>query len=196
MIEEVDGDSDEEESGVVETAEMRRLREEEEAKDMRERARAEQAERAGRERKGPFVDPQAAQESDELMNSLNAMNAGSSMFKQNAAPATKKADDKPKKKVTIVEEDSEEEEEDVPIKKKQPVARDGFEPSPKFTGGRPGWVFKAGPDGLGYYREGRSLLRSRRACARSRLRRTARRRRTFRSRRRRLRLRSEATAVV
>ena len=121
---------------------------------MRERARAEQAERAGRERKGPFVDPQAAQESDELMNSLNAMNAGSSMFKQNAAPATKKADDKPKKKVTIVEEDSEEEEEDVPIKKKQPVARDGFEPSPKFTGGRPGWVFKAGPDGLGYYREG------------------------------------------
>ena len=31
----------EEEGGVVETAEMRRLREEEEAKDMRERARAE-----------------------------------------------------------------------------------------------------------------------------------------------------------
>ena len=29
-----------------------------------------------------------------------------------------------------------------------------FEPCDQFAGGRPGWVFKRGPHGTGYYREG------------------------------------------
>merc|ERR1712194_677621 len=28
-----------------------------------------------------------------------------------------------------------------------------FDPSPSFTGARPGWCFKMGPRGLGYYRD-------------------------------------------
>jgi hypothetical protein len=34
------------------------------------------------------------------------------------------------------------------------VRIDGFEESRKWTGRRPGWVFKAGEHGIGYYRDG------------------------------------------
>lgn len=47
-----------------------------EAKDQAERERAEKAERRGAEKSGPFVDPQAAQESEELLRSLSMMGGG------------------------------------------------------------------------------------------------------------------------
>ena len=78
IIEEVSDDSDDETAAAPPTDPvLAKLQQEEQAKSERERARAEAAEEVGRKRSGPFVDPQAAQESDELMQSLSMMNSGS-----------------------------------------------------------------------------------------------------------------------
>ncbi|KAL3909503.1 MAG: hypothetical protein SGPRY_009402, partial [Prymnesium sp.] len=85
-IEEVEADSDDEADGDVLLAssktampnmqEFEKLKREQEAKDQAERERAEKAERRGAEKSGPFVDPQAAQESEELLRSLSMMGGG------------------------------------------------------------------------------------------------------------------------
>jgi tetratricopeptide (TPR) repeat protein len=158
VIEEVSDDSDDEEgggaagggggskAGLAETPEMRKLRLEMEAQSERERARAEEAERRGRERPGPMVDPQAMQESDELLGALTKMNQGSSWGQENASkPQPPKKAEEDKKKKVVIEEEEDDDDDDEPT--------DGFAPSKKFTGARTGWVFKTGPNGLGYYKE-------------------------------------------
>ena len=156
VIEEVEGDSDEDEAasgGGATAAQMRKVREEAEAADARERERAERAERLGRERPGPMVDPQALQDSSELMASLQKMGGGGSLLTAAAdAQARREKEAKPptkeKRRVTIEESDDDD---DAP-----PVVRDGFEPANRFAGARPGWVFKKGVDGLGYYRDAKA----------------------------------------
>jgi hypothetical protein len=51
---------------------------------------------------------------------------------------------------------AEEEPAEAPLAEPSPHAAipDIFEPCRQFTGGRPGWVFKRGPLGNGYYRDG------------------------------------------
>ena len=180
VIEEVDGDEDDEEEVPIKqvsskpapkvaedpaAAAVRRLQEEERAKDARERARAEQAERIGRERTGPAVDPQAKEESDALLESLQMMNMGSGFSQEVKPKAPEKKPEVPPKQLDkkeappaktmrrlAIEEDEDDDEEEVPIKR-MPKVIDGFEPAKAFGGAKHGWVFKTGGHGLGYYRE-------------------------------------------
>jgi len=144
-IEEVDGDSDDEVDGDVVIAssktavpnayEFEKLKREQAEKDKAERERAEKAERRGAEKPGPFVDPQAAQESEELLRSLSAMGTG--MFNHSTPPSG-----------TRTTERKEE------AKAKPAICEEGvFEPASKFDGARPGMTFKSGPKGLGYYQD-------------------------------------------
>ena len=166
MIEEIDGDSDDEEEAVMSDA-MRRFKEAEAAKDAAELARADAAESLGRERGGPGVDPEALQESNELLESMKKMNGGGNLASMFGNPAETRAAAQrevaeeaqleeertraskgPKpgtRRLTIEEDESEEEAEEAPI------ATEGFEAAPKFAGARPGKVFRKGRSGLGYY---------------------------------------------
>ena len=42
---------------------------------------------------------------------------------------------------------------DEPLPQASPAIAGIFEPSPKFAGGRPGWIYKRGQLGVGYYRD-------------------------------------------
>ena len=128
IIEEVDGDSDDDAADATPAtpAELERLYREEKEKDQRERERAARNESGAKMRPGRNVDPQAMQESEELLGSLAKM-AGVS------APPAPPTQQPPKTDV---------------------AAHDAqFMPSASFAGPRPGKVFKRGPQGLGYYHD-------------------------------------------
>ena len=146
IIEEVDGDSDDEGGAADaapaanEAAELSRLYREEAEKDRRERERAARNEAgltdAPGARAGRNVDPQAVQESQSLLDSLAKM-GGPGTFAADAAP--------PKPKQTPSQHADKAKAED--------KGDANFTPAARFAGPRPGMVFKSGPRGVGYYRD-------------------------------------------
>ena len=140
VIEEVDGDSDEDAGGdgAAQQEELKRLYREEAEKDRQERERASRNESQGKQRPGRFVDPQALQESEELLGSLAMMGTG---LAAQPLPQTE------------------------PIRQKAKPAPDAtdkeFTPSSCFDGPRPGQVFKHGSQGLGYYRDQNAVAAAR-----------------------------------
>ena len=151
IIEEVDGDSDDEGGAADaapaanEAAELSRLYREEAEKDRRERERAARNEAgltdAPGARAGRNVDPQAVQESQSLLDSLAKM-GGPGTFAADAAP--------PKPKQTPSQHADKAKAED--------KGDANFTPAARFAGPRPGMVFKSGPRGVGYYRDPHSTV--------------------------------------
>ena len=140
LIEEVEEDEeeeggddyDEEEEAVQPSAALRALEREREDAALLEAARAAEAELRASERGGPAIDPQAMQESDELINSLSAMSAGGHLSNllsadgslDGAREATRPARKEPSRAeppksgmrtLAVEEVDDESDEEEVPV---------------------------------------------------------------------------------
>merc|ERR1712087_842369 len=58
------------------------------------------------------------------------------------------------------EAEAAEKEEGMEIKEEDGVKRDYFEPASSFQGARPGWCFKMGLRGLGYYRDSKQEVKA------------------------------------
>ncbi len=141
IIEEVDGDSDDDAGGLgnsdavtaPQNEALRRLYHEEQEKDRNERERAARNEADASRRPGRFVDPQALQESEQLLSSLGKLGGG---LCEQSAPSRESASHNSQ------------------------VEAAQFIPAARFEGPREGRVFKLGPRGLGYYQDpasGRSV---------------------------------------
>ena len=145
VIEEVDGDSDDDAGGdgAAQQGELKRLYREEAEKDRHERERASRNESHGKQRPGRFVDPQALQESEELLGSLAMMGTG---MAAQALPQTEPI----RQKVKPVEDATD-----------MRASSLEFTRASCFDGPRPGQVFKHGPKGLGYYQDQNAVAATR-----------------------------------